>query len=158
MASNIETRQRVFETKLDQAYIDILSMSKNAGFVYVAINDSYYLKSKIGCTRNPRTRIHSFNTYCPNKGFKLVAYKLVENMFEYEKQVHEVLDEFRLKGEWFDIAWSLSTAVIHDINKSSVIIDRYKNKSSWIKENPTNFHVKNITNRTTHTTKNMCVV
>ena len=52
MGSRQETRQKVFERKL-QKYMheDIKTMSDRSGFVYVAVHDAWPSFSKIGCTK-----------------------------------------------------------------------------------------------------------
>ena len=114
MSSRQETRQKVFERKLQQAYEDIKTMTDRAGFVYVAVHDAWPNFSKIGCTKDPIQRIKTYSTYDPVDCYKLVAYKLVEDMWEYEKFIHTFLKDFRLNSEWFNLRWTTSAGIIHE--------------------------------------------
>lgn len=113
MSSRQETRQKVFDRKLKECYEHLNNMSDKAGFVYVAVHDVWPNYCKIGCTKDPVQRIKTYSTYDPVDCYKLVAYKLVDNMREYENYIHSFLKDFRLNSEWFNIKWTTATGIIH---------------------------------------------
>lgn len=131
MGSRQETRQKVFERKLQQAYEDIKTMSDRSGFVYVAVHDAWPSFSKIGCTKDPIQRIKTYSTYDPVDCYKLVAYKLVEDMWGYEKFIHTFLKDFRLNSEWFNLRWTTSAGIIHEesIEQKKYILRKVLEKS-----------------------------
>lgn len=120
--SLLETRQKAFEKKLATDYTKLSSMGESAGFVYVCTNSVWPTACKVGCTKDPITRVASYSGYDPFNAYKLVAFKLVENMREYEKLIHGILKDRRLNGEWFDVDWTRATGIIHEPHKSDLIL------------------------------------
>jgi hypothetical protein len=123
--SLLETRQRAFNTKLSEGLEKLKSMDSRSGFVYVAVNSCWPEISKIGSTKDPIKRIKSFNTYDPYMGFKLVSFKLVDDRWEYEKSIHEILSEYRMNSEWFNIPWTQASGVLHSPDKKDIILGNY---------------------------------
>ena len=113
MASCQETRQKAFDRKLKESYDKLQTMGDKAGFVYVAVHDVWPQYSKIGCTKDPIQRIKTYSTYDPVDCYKLVVYKLVDNMREYEKEIHTFLSDLRMNSEWFNLAWTTAAGIIH---------------------------------------------
>ena len=71
------------------------------GFVYfITIGSPYVTHVKIGYTsKNPFSRMKDLQTGCPFKMYMLGF--LVGNMGQ-EKELHNVLKEYRREGEWFE--------------------------------------------------------
>lgn len=71
------------------------------GFVYfITIGAPYVTHVKIGYTaKNPFARMKDLQTGCPFK-MQMLGF-LVGNM-GHEKELHAVLKEYRLEGEWFE--------------------------------------------------------
>ena len=60
-------------------------------------NSNYY---KIGCTTNLQQRLKSIQSYNPIK-IKIVAE--VKGCHKFEKYLHRLYDDYRIRGEWFEI-------------------------------------------------------
>lgn len=69
----------------------------------------YFLRAantvKIGFSINPRERLRSIQTGCPEDA-RIV--KIVEGSMKTEKLFHERFAEYRLGGEWFDLRGRLA--------------------------------------------------
>ena len=70
-------------------------------YVYVigACNSNLY---KIGCSNNPSDRLQNLQIANPYE-LKLMAVFKSKHMFTDEKKIHQSLDEFRVRGEWFKL-------------------------------------------------------
>lgn len=135
--STLETRQKVFEKKLFEAYDSLLNMGDKAGFVYVCVNDAWPNICKVGCTRDPLKRLATFSTYDPYDSYRLVGYKLVDNMREYEKEIHCILNEYKIRGEWFNIVWTRIVGIVHNPHKADLIFKDMKLREQESKRDKT---------------------
>jgi hypothetical protein len=70
------------------------------GSVYfITVGDPYGTHVKIGFTRgDPRQRLKDLQTGCP---FRLSLLGSVPGCMTMEAELHGVLDEYRVSGEWF---------------------------------------------------------
>lgn len=70
------------------------------GFVYFAvIGDPYITHVKIGFTsKGPGTRLKNLQTGCP---FKITMLGFVFGCEGRERELHDVLMDYRCEGEWF---------------------------------------------------------
>ncbi len=72
----------------------------NCGIVYVISNPSFPNSYKVGMTKNLESRLKSYQTYDPNRQFKVEHYRFVEDARLTEKKI---LADFKFsitKGEW----------------------------------------------------------
>lgn len=135
--STLETRQKVFERKLFESYKNLETMDSKAGFVYVCVNDAWPNICKVGCTRDPLKRLATFSTYDPYDSYRLVGYKLVDDMREYEKSIHKILQEFRIRGEWFNLIWTRIVGIIHSPEKAELIFRDFEQREKESKRDKT---------------------
>ena len=72
-----------------------------AGFVYfVAIGEPYITHVKIGFTaKDPHARMKGLQTGCP---FKMRMLGFIVGNIVHEQELHDVLRDYRLEGEWFE--------------------------------------------------------
>lgn len=82
------------------------------GFVYfIGCGDPYITHVKIGFTRkNPYARMADLQTGCP---FKLKMIGFVVGNIEMERELHDVLRDYRREGEWFALENYVRT-IVHD--------------------------------------------
>lgn len=73
------------------------------GFVYfVTIGEPYPTHVKIGFTaKDPHDRVKSLQTGCP---FQMCLLGFVFGTRDMERELHDVLRDQRLHGEWFEFA------------------------------------------------------
>jgi hypothetical protein len=74
------------------------------GYIYV-IEDEPHI-CKIGVTKNfPKLRNLQL---CSESGKKLKVkgYCITDDIYKNEKFIHKILDDFRLKGEWFNLSYN----------------------------------------------------
>ena len=64
-------------------------------------NSNYY---KIGCTTNLEQRLKSIQMYNPIK-LKIIAD--VKGCYKFEKYLHRLYDDYRKRGEWFEIPYDV---------------------------------------------------
>lgn len=69
----------------------------NDGYIYF-VQMGLVGPIKIGYTRNVNKRIASLQTASP---YRLILLCVMPGTEDYEKDIHEGLDEIRLEGEWF---------------------------------------------------------
>ena len=87
---------------------------KNLGYVYFVQADNQHYK--IGGTSNLESRMKSLQVASPND-LKLIAWLMVNDWPEKEKQAHEYFDGKNIHGEWFDVTISeiIDWARLYDI-------------------------------------------
>lgn len=73
------------------------------GFVYfITIGSPYPTHVKIGFTRkSPLARLAGLQTGCP---FKMTLLGFIFGTEAYERELHDVLRDERLEGEWFEFS------------------------------------------------------
>lgn len=73
------------------------------GFVYfIAIGDPYITHVKIGFTRaNPYARLSDLQTGCP---FPMRMLGFILGCMAQERELHNVLGDYRAQGEWFSFS------------------------------------------------------
>jgi hypothetical protein len=70
------------------------------GIVYVISNPSFQGCYKVGITKNLNSRLKSYQTYDPNRSFKVEHYRFVKNSRQAEKEILSKFNLSLLKGEW----------------------------------------------------------
>jgi hypothetical protein len=84
-----------------------------AGFVYILCNPAWPNAVKIGRACNPKARLSSYNTGCPDRAYYIHRAVYFEDCVTAENLAHVYFDDRRLSGEWFGLdaseAWSLLT-------------------------------------------------
>jgi len=73
---------------------------EGAGFVYV-IGDSELGVYKIGCSRNPKSRLYAMGKTKGPLELEIVCAIPVENKYEAEGKLHTRFSDKRKRGEWF---------------------------------------------------------
>ncbi len=71
-----------------------------AGFVYVISNPAFQGKYKVGMTTNLENRLSVYQTYDPERRFKIENYAFVENRRLIEKSILDIYSIDLDKGEW----------------------------------------------------------
>lgn len=85
--------------------------NKKYGFVYLLKTGEFY---KIGKTFNIKKRVSSIQTANPNK-IELIAYKESGDAFSDEQEVHKLLKDYRVRGEWFKLPEELVSSLKLDL-------------------------------------------
>ena len=67
------------------------------GFIYCVTNPAFVGWYKIGSTVDVYNRLNTYQTYCPNRDYKLECYYFSDNRFEEESSFHRAL---LASGEW----------------------------------------------------------
>lgn len=73
----------------------------NSGFVYL-IQDLNFKTYKIGCSKNPKSRLNALQLATSNK-LNLVYYKKCFSPYIVEQEMHEIFKSKRLASEWFKL-------------------------------------------------------
>jgi hypothetical protein len=105
----------------------VASINFNGGIKIIEKTNVYFIGStekmavKIGKSKNPKKRLMELQT---GNSTKLTLFGVIENVYpRYEKDIHELMDHIRIKGEWF----KLTDELIHFmINKSTISILEFK--------------------------------
>lgn len=89
---------------------------KSKGFVYfIGIGGEYITHVKIGFTaKNPYTRLASLQTGCP---FKLRMLGFVYGNADRERELHGVLKEYRVEGEWFEYSDYARQIILYELEE-----------------------------------------
>lgn len=74
--------------------------TSECGIVYVISNPSFPGCYKVGMTKNLDSRLKSYQTYDPNRAYKVEHYRFVKNAKAIEKTILEKFQFSLLKGEW----------------------------------------------------------
>ena len=102
---NRKTIKHLLEDKRsEQANDAIKSPGKNAGENGVYVMESMGLY-KIGQTKNIENRLSDIRTSNPH-GVQLLEYTKVECAEKVEEKYHDIYDEKRVSGEWFNLSKS----------------------------------------------------
>lgn len=78
---------------------DEIKRRKKSLFVYVIKCRKYV---KIGVADNVQIRVSCLQVGCPYK-FKLLHYWRSKDAIKEEETIHTLLDEYRVRGEWFKL-------------------------------------------------------
>lgn len=124
-----EKREEVRELALQMIAlgVDVSTAEKNEltdkrGFVYVIEHPAFAGYVKIGRAFDPESRLVSYQTGCPHRGYRLYASVYFEDCHFAEQEIHARLErEHRdgCLGEWFKISPFLAR---HNINKLRSIL------------------------------------
>lgn len=66
---------------------------------------------KIGIAKRPRDRLNNMQVGCPLE-LKIIAEYLTHNPKQDERRLHDLLDKFLVRGEWFKIPDNLIAAMV----------------------------------------------
>lgn len=77
-----------------------VKLDTKAGFVYVISNPAFPGKYKVGMTTDIESRLATYQTYDPNRLFKVERYMFVEDRREVEKEILRKYSVDIDKGEW----------------------------------------------------------
>lgn len=73
------------------------------GFVYVIGNPAWPGMYKIGMTIDVNERLTIYQTYSPNRDYKLYHFRFSSDKRRTEKELHNLLKDYRVSGEWFEV-------------------------------------------------------
>lgn len=91
------------QTRVSSIVTAKLTKSKyktDCGIVYVISNPSFVGCYKVGMTKDLDRRLKSYQTYDPNRAFKVDHYRFVKNAKEVEQRVLSTFSFDLMKGEW----------------------------------------------------------
>lgn len=74
------------------------------GFVYIITHPAWPDFLKIGHAINPESRLRDYQTYCPQRAFRLEHAVYCTDRREAEAAVHERFARDRAAGEWFRVS------------------------------------------------------
>lgn len=87
-------------SSIEQAKITKLKYNSDCGIVYIISNPSFPNCYKIGMTKNLQSRLKIYQTYDPNRAYKVEHYRFVKDARLVEQKVLEKFKINILKGEW----------------------------------------------------------
>lgn len=95
---------------------DVKQLSINSGWVYV-IQDNINKNIKVGVTQreNPRQRLNHYASH--RMDIKLLFIDCVDDCYEIEEDVHSMLSDFNVSGDWFSLCSNQIIETITYINK-----------------------------------------
>lgn len=73
------------------------------GFIYILSNPAWKEYYKVGYSIEPRDRLKQYQTGCPFSDYKLEGYYFSFDVRKTEKEIHDKLKQFHVKGEWFSL-------------------------------------------------------
>lgn len=92
--------------------------TSSPGFVYVLTSRAYPGLCKVGSSKNPLKRLQEFNILDPYRSFAFQDIRFfIRGYHEVERIIHEVLDDRRLEGEWFDTSAQSVSYVLSRIHR-----------------------------------------
>jgi hypothetical protein len=87
-------------SNIQQVKITKSKFKNECGIVYVISNPAFHECYKVGITKNLDNRLRSYQTYDPNRSFKVEHYRFVKNSRQAEKEILSKFNLSLLKGEW----------------------------------------------------------
>jgi hypothetical protein len=81
---------------------DLNEFCSTTGYVYI-IKDLDRDSVKIGVTQasNPKKRLSQYTAHKIN--FELLYIETIENCYDVENEIHIIIEDKRIRGDWFDI-------------------------------------------------------
>ena len=100
----------------DKILKDLKQLSLTSGFIYI-IKDLDTLEIKIGVTQvsNPKRRLSQYSSHKIN--YELMFIDTIEDCYEIENEIHLIIEDKRVKGDWFNIDDIVLLDIIKLINK-----------------------------------------
>ena len=100
----------------DKILKDLKQLSLTSGFIYI-IKDLDTLEIKIGVTQvsNPKRRLSQYSSHKIN--YELMFIDTIEDCYEIENEIHLIIKDKRVKGDWFNIDDVVLLDIIKLINK-----------------------------------------
>jgi predicted GIY-YIG superfamily endonuclease len=85
-----------------------------SGYLYIVINKAFPGFVKVGVTENIESRLRTYQTSDPKRGYKMEFYIFHPNCYEAEKRIKDMMKYFSTdtiqQGEWFKC--DLTTAIV----------------------------------------------
>ncbi len=87
-------------------------------YIYIIIHPKFKNWIKIGRTTNISSRINAYQTYCPNRDFKMVYNKYIGN----SKEITTIENYFTINihnngFEWFNCSVQTAISIIEELSK-----------------------------------------
>ena len=100
----------------DKILKGLKQLSLTSGFIYI-IKDLDTLEIKIGVTQvsNPKRRLSQYSSHKIN--YELMFIDTIEDCYEIENEIHLIIEDKRVKGDWFNIDDVVLLDIIKLINK-----------------------------------------
>jgi hypothetical protein len=100
----------------DKILEDLKQLSLTSGYIYI-IKDLDTLEIKIGVTQvsNPKRRLSQYSSHKIN--YELLFIDTIEDCYEIENEIHLIIENKRVKGDWFNINDAVLLDIIKLINK-----------------------------------------
>jgi hypothetical protein len=100
----------------DKILQDLKQLSLTSGYIYI-IKDLDTLEIKIGVTQvsNPKRRLSQYSSHKIN--YELLFIDTIEDCYEIENEIHLIIENKRVKGDWFNINDAVLLDIIKLINK-----------------------------------------
>lgn len=100
----------------DKILQDLKQLSLTSGYIYI-IKDLDTLEIKIGVTQvsNPKRRLSQYSSHKIN--YELLFIDTIEDCYEIENEIHLIIENKRVKGDWFNIDDAVLLDIIKLINK-----------------------------------------
>ncbi len=98
-----ETARRMLALGADFSTAQQAEATERQGFVYIITHPR--LKGvKVGRAYDPTNRVRGYQTGCPERAYRLAYAAYFEDCHAAELMIHARLADYRLQGEWFDLA------------------------------------------------------
>ena len=100
----------------DKILQDLKQLSLTSGYIYI-IKDLDTLEIKIGVTQvsNPKRRLSQYSSH--KIDYELLFIDTIEDCYEIENEIHLIIENKRVKGDWFNIDDAVLLDIIKLINK-----------------------------------------
>lgn len=89
-----------------------------SGYVYLLSHPTEEGVVKIGSSKNPKKRLQEFNILHPKRSYDFHGlYFFRRGYHEAEYVMHQLLVDFRLQGEWFQVDPDKASAILKRLHK-----------------------------------------
>lgn len=83
---------------------------------------------KIGTTINPIRRWHQVQVHSP---WELRVFAVIPGGYELEREIHDRLDEYRTRGEWFEMSRRVMFELLQELEGRSAIAEEMFPELPW---------------------------
>jgi hypothetical protein len=97
-----EQARFMYDLGVDTVLAERAEKTITAGFVYL-ISHPRMNGLKIGRAFDPEARLAGYQTGCPYRQYKLEYAVYFKDCMQTERDIHTLLSDRRLKGEWFAV-------------------------------------------------------
>jgi len=116
-AELLKAAKELFGLGLDYGTAEKAERTDRRGFVYVISHPRFPGYVKIGRAFNPESRLRGYQTGCPERAYKLDYAVYFDDCHKAETDIHYILQQDRVKGEWFAIPRHVAEGYIDAIRR-----------------------------------------